>query len=123
MASIDRPGQKHGGVERRASPRYAVELEVAYKVVRRSRSVVTGSGRTVNISAGGVLFEATDPLPAEGRVELAIRWPMGVAKRLELDLCVVGRIVRSFGNCYAIQIQSSQFRSGGIRKSPGNHAD
>src|SRR2546422_715857 len=52
--------------ERRGSMRMPIERDVSYKV----RGLTAGSGKTVNISSGGVLFTTESPLLEGAEVEL-----------------------------------------------------
>ena len=64
------------GGDRREDRRYAIELGLKYKLIRRRRVLETGKGFTVDLSSGGILFEAERPLPLGLNVELLIDWPV-----------------------------------------------
>jgi hypothetical protein len=50
-------------------------LKVEYKLLATGSGEQIGVGKTVNLSGRGVLFEATDALPARRLVEVTIDWP------------------------------------------------
>ena len=73
-----RPNRKMSLVarlEKRSHRRYPITLDVQYELVHGSRLTRFGTGRTVNISSGGVFFETKDDLPTHGLVELIMDWP------------------------------------------------
>src|SRR5579863_3783855 len=58
--------------EQRATRRYPIRLDVEYKLPLEKR---TGSGTTLNVSSGGILFQTDEALPAFGHIEISLRWP------------------------------------------------
>ena len=62
-------------IDQRLNRRYPISLEIEYKVLRKGRVERLGLGRTLNVSSGGVLFEAADDLPAGSSIELLMKWP------------------------------------------------
>jgi hypothetical protein len=75
--------------------------------------VVTGVGRTVNISSGGVLVDTASSLPRGMEIELSIAWPASLNGVAALKLHVVGQTVRTQGNRTAIVIRRYEFRTRG----------
>ena len=65
------PSEKAGS-DQRLRGRYPIALELQYKLLNKGRVEYLGVGQTLNISSGGVLFEAAGLLPSSGPVELAI---------------------------------------------------
>ena len=63
----------HG--DRRYDRRYEIALEVRWKLVRRRKVLDSGVGTTVDLSSGGIFFDAGRPLPVGLSVELSIAWP------------------------------------------------
>src|SRR5712692_1105319 len=78
----------------RLNGRYPIALELQYKLLNKGRVEHLGVGRTLNISSGGVLFEADDRLPTSGLIELAMSWPFLLEGVCSLKLVMRGRIVR-----------------------------
>jgi hypothetical protein len=103
--------------DQRSRGRYPITLELRYQLMRRGRVERSGSGRTLNISSGGVLFEADDMLPARGTVELAMRWPFLLEGACGLTLVMRGRIVRcdTDTKATAVRAESHEFRTAGMR--------
>jgi hypothetical protein len=62
-------------VERRLHCRYPITLDVEYKWLTADCVERIGLGKTVNVSSGGVLFEAKGALPAGSLVEVLMDWP------------------------------------------------
>ncbi|HYM05729.1 MAG TPA: PilZ domain-containing protein [Terriglobales bacterium] len=109
--SIDLPEQK-ARREQRLHSRYPVALELQYKLLDRRRVERLGVGRTVNISSGGVLFEAEGPLPG-GPVELGINWPFLLDGVTKLKLIMSGQIVRTDAKTIAVKVEHHEFRTAG----------
>ncbi|PWU05705.1 MAG: hypothetical protein C5B51_13905 [Terriglobia bacterium] len=99
--------------ERRAKGRYPVTLDVRYTVSRGPCIVETGVGRSVNLSSGGMFFEAAHALSVGQNIELSMTWPALLHGVTALRLHATGRIVRVQGRYAAVQIESHQFRTRG----------
>ncbi|MGA2195021.1 MAG: hypothetical protein ABSH40_07095 [Bryobacteraceae bacterium] len=116
MPSIDQWDEQLKAMEgisgdRRVDRRYDLKLELRWKLIRRQRLLDSGSGASVNLSSGGILFDAGRPLPPGLNVELSISWPVLLHNSAPLQLIVSGRIMRAFGNCAAIQMAQHEFRT------------
>src|SRR5262245_56997005 len=46
------------GGDRRNDRRYGLQLDVKWKLIRRRRVLETGTGHTVDLSSGGLMFDA-----------------------------------------------------------------
>jgi hypothetical protein len=97
--------------DRRDDRRYPIELDLRYKVVARSRAPLHGTGRTMNMSSGGVLFDGDQSLPAGAFVELSIKWPVLLHDKCPLTLLIVGRVVRSEGDRVAVKTNRYEFHT------------
>jgi hypothetical protein len=101
--------------DRRVSNRLPIEREVRYKVIGGKQHVrPTGSGKTLNMSSGGVLFTTESGLPQGARVEIAVSWPVQLNGATPLKLVATGVLVRSDERQAAISIQSYEFRTRGL---------
>ena len=103
--------------DQRAKDRYPITLELQYKLMHGGRVERTGVGKTVNISSSGVLFETDESLPANGNVELSMKWPFLLRGICGMKLIIRGRIVRCDTNAKAIAMkaESHEFRTAGVR--------
>lgn len=101
--------------DRRSKRRYPIALELQYKLMKHRRVERLGSGRTLNISSGGILFEADGLLPANGPIELALSWPFLLHGSCGLKLVIRGRIVRTHDKAIAIRAEFHEFRTAGHR--------
>lgn len=99
--------------DQRLHRRYPIALKVEYKLFNKGKTERLGSGRTVNISSGGIFFEPDEPLPPQGRIELILEWPFLLERVCALKLVVRGRIVRSEANGIAIESRQHEFRTAG----------
>jgi hypothetical protein len=103
----------HIGGDRREDRRYPIELELKYKLIRRKRVLETGVGKTLNLSSGGIYFEAEHKLPVGLNVELLITWPVLLHSVAPMRLLVSGRIVRAEGRRVALRSVQHEFRTQG----------
>lgn len=99
--------------DRRRDKRYETELDLRWKLIRRRRVLESGEGRTLDLSSGGILFDAGRPLPAGLNVELSIAWPVLLHAVAPLQLMVYGKIVRSDGRRTAVRMVQHEFRTAG----------
>jgi hypothetical protein len=99
--------------DRRFDRRYSIALELRWKLVRRRKVLESGAGTTVDLSSGGVLFEAGRQLPVGLNIELSIAWPALLHDVAPMQLMVSGRIVRTHGSRTAILMSQHEFRTAG----------
>lgn len=104
--------------DRRANPRYPLTLEVEYTVLRGNGVGQTGFGRTINISARGVLLDISDP-PRQGLIQLSIYWPFFRHRSIRLKLLMYGEIVRVVGNWVAVRVTGHTFYTTGHDQKRG----
>jgi PilZ domain len=95
--------------DRRLTRRYPIAADIEFTAIGADGVALQGSGRTVNLSTGGVLFESDRILPVGIRIELVICWPARLNDAVALNLCVSGRVARSNGNSHAIRIREHEF--------------
>jgi hypothetical protein len=118
----DKPDQIAG--DRREDRRYPMALELKYKLIRRRRVLEVGKGATLDLSTGGILFEAEHALPVGLNVELLIDWPVLLHNVAPMRLMVTGKIVRNAGRQVAIQSVQHEFRtqgSAGVQNPAGRN--
>lgn len=108
------PSRTENTVERRRSSRFPIEREVRYKTLSQRSEILTGVGRTLNISSSGVLFTTDHELPIGTRLEVSISWPAQLNERCLLNLVARGRITRQESGHSALQIQQYEFRTQSI---------
>jgi hypothetical protein len=102
--------------DQRSHRRYSVTLDLEYKLLKRGRVVQLGSGRTVNISSRGILFEASESFALGDRIELMISWPFLLERVCPLKLVIRGRVVRvDDGNRIAVSVTYHEFRTSRAR--------
>lgn len=104
------------GNNRRTNQRYPINMEVSYTVITNRKAAFEGVGQTVDVSAGGVLFDAANQLPAGLRIELSVAWPARLNQTVALNLWLTGTIVRSQGARTAVQIGRYTFRVRGSNR-------
>jgi hypothetical protein len=101
------------GGERRQDRRYNLQLELKWKLIRRRRLLDRGAGRTIDVSSGGIRFDAGRQLPEGLNVELSISWPVLLHNVAPMQLVATGKIVRCDGRQVAIQTMHYEFRTAG----------
>ena len=114
LTSATAPAQAHQS-DLRLHHRYPVELELRYTLLNQEQPARLGSGRSLNISSGGVLFNADGVLPPSGHILLTMKWPYLLDSAVALELVISGRIVRSYANAVAVKAEHHEFRTAGAR--------
>jgi len=99
--------------DRRQDRRYQLQLDVRWKLIRRRRVLDSGTGHTLDLSSGGILFDAGRHLPEGLNVELAVTWPVLLHDVAPMQLVVYGRVKRSNGRLVAMQSIQHEFRTTG----------
>ncbi|MGO9895557.1 MAG: hypothetical protein ACLPX8_15265 [Bryobacteraceae bacterium] len=98
--------------------RFQIEQDVRYKMLYGQRIAETGTGRTVNISSGGVWF-TTDSMLATGMpIELSMSWPVLLNDSCAMKLMIYGCVVRSNEKGAAVAIERYEFRTTGRPLQP-----
>ena len=101
--------------ERRSNSRYPLDLRVSFRLISRA-SPLSGAGRTVNLSAAGLLVAtpgvvSCDEFSAGARLEINIEWPVLLDGRIPLQLFAIGLVVRRGAANFAVTFQHHQFRT------------
>lgn len=112
---------KKAVAEQRSHQRYPIQLEVEYRLLGKGRSEYFGTGKTRNVSSGGVLFEALGSPPPGSAIELMLSWPFLLEGVCPLRLVMRGRVVRSDVSGVAMQSSFHEFRTAGSRL-PKSHS-
>jgi hypothetical protein len=100
--------------DRRQDRRYQLRLDLKWKLIRRRRVLDSGTGQTVDLSSGGILFDAGRHLPEGLNVELSVTWPVLLHNVAPMQLVISGRIRRASGRLVAVQTVQHEFRTAGI---------
>ena len=101
-----------GGVhpERRATQRFPVVLQLAYKAFRQHTLIREGVGRTIDISSRGILFHPDAALEPGLRLELTIDWPLLHERGAQLRLLAFGEVVRLGEDRAAVRLARHEFQ-------------
>ena len=99
--------------ERRQNCRYRIPLDLRWKLLYRRKVRAEGTGCTIDLSSGGILFDAKERLPVGMQVELLIEWPAVLDNAVAVQLFVSGRVVRSTESHIAITKEIHEFRTAG----------
>jgi PilZ domain len=95
--------------DRRLQRRYPLELDLEFKIIDGDQVVSTGTGRTGNISSGGLLFYTAEGVLSGPQVELAVRWPAVLGNTPFLELRITGRLVRNDARGIAMRMSRYHF--------------
>ena len=101
--------------ERRRKFRFPLEADVRYAVMQSRGQLVSGSGKTLNMSSKGILFTTSAPLQPKRLVQIALDWPAKLDETCPLQLMIVGRVVRSDNNMAAASIEKYEFRTRALK--------
>lgn len=104
-----------GERERRVKRRFPVEQEVRYKMLYGQRIAETGTGRTRNVSSGGIWFTTESMLTSGMPIELSMNWPVLLNDSCPMKLMIYGCVVRSNERGAAVAIERYEFRTQGSR--------
>ena len=76
---------------------------------------MTGVGRTIDISSGGVAFETNDNTDAclgpGTLIELSISWPVLLDSTCQMQLVVFGQVIHAWRGIVGCNIEKYEFRT------------
>ncbi len=97
--------------------RFEIERPVSFRLTD-ARGGPRFEGRTVNISSGGVLFKTAQAVGVGRRLEMLVRMAQSGEPGLDVDLRLLGRVVRSGPGWAAVQVQKHQILPTALRGKP-----
>lgn len=97
--------------DRRQKARFPFSRELRFKVLQDATVLETGTGETLNVSSGGVLFSMNGELQPGCFVELSISWPVLLDNTCPMRFIVFGRVLRSEAGITACTIDKHEFRT------------
>jgi hypothetical protein len=98
-------------VDRRVAARFPIEREISYKLLIRQGGNEEGTGKSINISSGGILFTTDCHLQPGIGIEVTISWPVLMDAEVSLRLVTRGQVVRSADGRVAMKIYRYEFRN------------
>jgi hypothetical protein len=99
--------------DRRGTTRFPLREEVTYKVLNIRAAKISGTGKTLNIGSGGILFSTEERLPMGKTVELTVNWPARLDGTCPLKFVATGRVVRADFDKAVVRIERYEFRTRG----------
>lgn len=109
--------------------RFEIERPVDFRLTD-ARSAPLLQGRTVNISSGGVLFRTEQTVGVGRKIELVVHMGDSASDTVDVNLRLLGRVVRSGPGWAAAQVGKHQLlptpphdTPAGKDKTPGTPAD
>ena len=97
--------------ERRRKKRFPLQQEVRYIILYGHQIGETGSGRTLNVSSGGIFFTTKTALSAGTPVEVSMRWPILLRDSCPMMLHIHGCVIHSGDRGAAVAIERYEFRT------------
>ncbi|MBV9507914.1 MAG: PilZ domain-containing protein [Acidobacteriia bacterium] len=104
--------------DRRINQRYPIQADLEYRIIQKGEVVLAGAGRSVDVSTGGILFEAPADLTLGAELEISLAWPARLHDSVAINLCVSGKVTRSDGARHAATIEEHEFYLRGRHRSP-----
>jgi hypothetical protein len=104
-------------LERRSKARYPIQLAVNYRTLDPGREI-TGSGRSIDMSSGGLLISCPARFPIGTVLKVTVEWPSLLDGATPLQLVTVGRVARSGESSFAMTFEHYQFRTMPRRNKP-----
>jgi hypothetical protein len=102
---------EQNSIDRRVAERFPIERESRYKLLTRKAGDEEGTGKSINISSGGILFTTDWHLQPGIGIKVTINWPVLLNAEVRLRLVALGRVVRSEEGTAAMQISRYEFRN------------
>jgi hypothetical protein len=99
----------------RASARYGFVTPLRYRAFRQAAITTSGSGQSIDMSAGGMSIEIGKVLEPGIELELVLDWPGIYHGRQRMRLFVWGEVVRSDETKTALRIVTHEFRDAAAR--------
>ncbi len=97
--------------DRRGNSRFPVREEVRYRILHAKSAPLAGTGKTLNISSGGILFTTEQKLPMGRLVEISVNWPARLGGTCPLQFVAIGRVVRAEMDFAAVRIERYEFKT------------
>jgi hypothetical protein len=97
--------------ERREKFRFPMQREVRYKVLRDGATLEAGTGHTIDIGSGGILFQVEKDLAEGAFIQLSVSWPVLLDDTCPMRLVVFGRVLRCVDGQCACLIDKYEFRT------------
>jgi hypothetical protein len=113
LGALDVSANIGGLVDRRDTIRFPVREELKYKVLHSKAVALSGSGHTINMGSGGILFTTEDKLPLGKQVEISVNWPARLDGTCPLKFVATGRVIRADSNQAAVRIERYEFKTRG----------
>jgi hypothetical protein len=107
--------EQNGERDRRTKRRFQIEQDIRYKMLYGQRIAETGTGKTINISSGGVCFTTETMLTPGMPIELSMNWPVLLNDSCPMKLMIYGCVIRTGDKGAAVAIERYEFRTQGSR--------
>jgi hypothetical protein len=122
IIGTDKSANIGGLPDRRGTNRFPVQEDVRYRIVHSKSESISGSGITLNIGSGGILFTTAERLPVGRTVELAVNWPARLDGVCPLQFVAIGRVIRAEDDRAAVQIERYEFKTRSLNSSAAGMA-
>ena len=99
-----------GRNNRRRTQRFPLVYPIRYRLLDEEDAEAGGTGYTINLGSGGMLFVTEQTLNTEERVELCMAWPVKKDHQIPLELLATAKVVRCEDRRIAVEILQWGFR-------------
>ena len=79
---------------------------------------ISGTGRTLNVSSGGLLIASPHELTEGVRLNVTVEWPWLLDQSTPLQLVAESRVVRTGDAHFAVQLVRYQFKTSRRQAQP-----
>lgn len=111
LGHLQQSRERSQPMERRMTCRFPVHQQVRYRELRARSVSSSGTGKTLDVSSGGILFTTTGRLQPGQSIEVSMDWPARLHGNCPLQFVATGRVLRSDGKTAAVRIQRYEFRT------------
>ena len=82
-------------LERRKCPRFRINLNLRFTVMKNGTAIETGAGRILDVSKGGIYFECARLMEPGTVLRLNIEWPVTFSGIANVEWVVESVVARS----------------------------
>ena len=100
--------------DRRSDRRYDLELDLRFSYKSRGITYL-GSGRTLDLSGGGVRFASDSEVPDGQEIEIRLAWPFLLQNVCPLEVLIHGTVLHTDARGTVVKTRDHEFRTCGDR--------
>jgi len=90
---------------------FPLRLDLRYRAKPQWAKETVGTGRSLWMSSGQLLFQSDQPIEPGTNIEVSLAWPARLDNRTPLQLCVIGQVVSCRDTEVSVRISRHEFRT------------